>query len=86
MMNMHRINRFCLLTRTPARCRRAADLLARFGRLSHNHALVELSNAMVELGHAQIYSRIGEHATARRHAETHMYFCRRAVRIAEGGS
>ena len=81
---MHRINRLCTLTHTPARCRRAADLLAHVGRKSGNRALLELSAAMVELGHAMRYSRIGEHSTARRHAETHMYFCRRAVRLSGG--
>ena len=82
---MHRINRFCLLTHNPARCRRAADLLARFGRMSGNRAMLELSAAMVELGHAQRYARIGAHTYARIHADHHMCLCKRAVRLSGGG-
>src|SRR5690606_26103096 len=84
-MNMNRINRLCLFTHTPARSRRAADLLAHFGRKSGNRAMLELSSAFVELAHAQRYAIIGAGAYARMHAEMHMYFCRRAVRLAEGG-
>src|SRR5690606_10718803 len=82
---MHRINRLCTLTHTPARCRRAADLLLRFWLKSGNRATLELAHAMVELGHAQRYARIGADTYARIHANHHMCLCRRAVRIAEGG-
>jgi len=82
-MNAHRINRLCSFTHTPARCRRAAALLARFGRKSGNRALLELSSAMVELAHAQRYARIGAETCARRHAEAHMRLCRRAVSLSE---
>ena len=83
---MQRINRLCSMAHTPARCRRAADLLAHFGRRSGNRSIMELSSAMIELAHALRYSRMGEYGRARVHAETHMYFCRRAVRLAEGGA
>lgn len=82
-VNMYRINRLCSMAHTPARCRRAADLLARFGRKSGNRAMLELSSAMVELAHAQRYARVGEYGRARVHADLHMYFCRRAERLAE---
>lgn len=84
-MNAHRINRLCLFTYNPARSRRAAALLAYFGQRAGNRALLELARAMVELAHAQRYAIIGAGAYARMHAEMHMYFCRRAQRVAEGG-
>ena len=84
-MNMNRINRLCLFTHTPARSRRAAALLAYFGRRAGNRAMLELSSAMVELAHAQRYATIGADTCARRHAEAHMRLCRRAVSLAEGG-
>ena len=82
---MHRINRLCTLTHTPARCRRASDLLLRFWLKSGNRATLELAHAMVELGHAQRYARIGDHVSAQRHADHHMCLCRRAVRLSGGG-
>jgi len=83
-MNAHRINRLCSMAHTPARCRRAAGLLARFGRKSGNRALLELSSAMVELAHALRYARSGEYGRARIHADLHRYFCRRAERLSGG--
>jgi len=83
-MNMNRINRLCLFTHTPARSRRTADLLAHFGRKSGNRALLVLSSAFVELAHAQRYAIVGADACARRHADRHMYLCRRAVSLSGG--
>jgi len=85
-MNAYQVLRLCTLTRTPARCRRAANLLARFGRRSGNPAMVELSNAMVELAHVQECSRIGDYGSARSHAEKHRYLCWLALRIVAGDS
>lgn len=84
-MNMHRINRLCLLTHNPARSRRASDLLLRFWLRSGNRATLELAHAFVELAHAQRYALIGAGTYARDHADRHMCLCRRAVRLSEGG-
>ena len=81
---MYRINRLCLFAYNPARSRSAAALLAYFGQRAGNRAMLELSSAFVELAHAQRYALIGADTAARRHADRHMYLCRRAVAIAEG--